>query len=117
MPAHVAELHLVAFGRCGIVSHRAPLEHLHQQQLTRQHSGPHPQAVAQAGTTVLSCLDGQIAALTTQIEAEIDRIPGCTGFGTEDMSRTFHQQTQDARNILRSLKAALGGDLDVPEGD
>src|SRR5205085_198992 len=30
MPAHVAELHLVAFGRCGIVSHRAPLEHLHQ---------------------------------------------------------------------------------------
>ena len=54
-----------------LVRGRQALQHLHQQQLTRQHSGPHPQAVAQAGTTVLSCLDGQIAALTTQIEQHL----------------------------------------------
>src|SRR2546421_2549109 len=54
-----------------LVRGRQALQHLHQQQLTRQHRGPHPQAVAQAGTTVLSCLDGQIAALTTQIEQHL----------------------------------------------
>src|SRR5438874_10392532 len=30
-----------------LVRGRQALQHLHQQQLTRQHSGPHPQAVAQ----------------------------------------------------------------------
>jgi transposase len=54
-----------------LVRARQALQHLHQQQLTRQHSGPHPEAVAQATTTVLSCLDGQIAALSTQIEQHL----------------------------------------------
>lgn len=44
---------------------------LHQQQLTRQQSGPHVAAVATATTEVLTCLEKQIATLRTHIEAHI----------------------------------------------
>jgi hypothetical protein len=65
----------------------------------------------------LDALVAQRDVLAAQIEAEIDKIPGCTGFGAADMTHTFNQQSQDARNILRSLKDAVGRDLDVLEGD
>src|SRR5712692_9623947 len=39
------------------------VQQLHQQQLTRQQSGPHTPAVAQATTRILTCLDEQRAAL------------------------------------------------------
>ena len=47
------------------------LQHLHQQHLTRQQSGPHGEAVAAATTAVLTCLQTQIATLRTQIEQHI----------------------------------------------
>jgi transposase len=47
------------------------LQHLHQQQLTRQQSGPHGESVAAATTAVLTCLHTQIATLHTHIEQHI----------------------------------------------
>jgi len=47
------------------------LQHLHQQQVNRQQSGPHGEAVAAATTAVLSCLQTQIATVRTHIEQHI----------------------------------------------
>ncbi len=47
------------------------LQHLRQQQLTRQQSGPHVESVATATTAVLTCLQTQIATLHTQIEQHV----------------------------------------------
>lgn len=47
------------------------VQHLHQQQLTRQQSGPHGEAVATATTAILTCVQTQIATLQTQIEQHI----------------------------------------------
>ena len=47
------------------------LQRLHQQQATRQHSGAHLTAVAQASSAVLSCLQQQMAALRLHIEQHL----------------------------------------------
>ena len=55
------------------------VQHLHQQQLTRQQSGPHIESVAAVTTAVLTCLQTQIATLRAQIEQHILAHENLTG--------------------------------------
>ena len=49
----------------------ADLQRLHQQERSRQQSGPQDPAVATVTSTVLTCLETQMESLRTQIEAHI----------------------------------------------
>jgi transposase len=58
-----------------LVRHREALQQMRQQEANRLGSGSLPAAVSQAITTHLTLLDQQIAELTSQIDAQVERHP------------------------------------------